>query len=327
MKKTLKLIALIGALALMATSAAACNMLPINLQNSGEASQTASSVVEESSKESSEESSQESSEESSEIQESSEQESSVLESQVESSIEESSSAKLSDYLTPQVLDNYGKSYSNDTVTMKAEIQNDTQLVFTATLKEQLDVTDAMKETLEKTIDNGGFPSIIQSIEKSASIKDVTIVVKYYNADNSLILEKEYTSESSTESEASDTSVQESSTAAAAPSGVYSSLTEMYNDPSMKSTFDKTAESFSNDMMDVKILIENNTQFVYDFKYKVDTSSISADYLKNALNSASSTYDGIADQLKSLTNDKSVSVIVRYVGNNGNTIAEKEYFGS
>ena len=227
MKKTLKLIALIGALALMATSAAACNMLPINLQNSGEASQTASSVVEESSKESSEESSQESSEESSEIQESSEQESSVLES----------------------------------------------------------------------------------------------------ADNSLILEKEYTSESSTESEASDTSVQESSTAAAAPSGVYSSLTEMYNDPSMKSTFDKTAESFSNDMMDVKILIENNTQFVYDFKYKVDTSSISADYLKNALNSASSTYDGIADQLKSLTNDKSVSVIVRYVGNNGNTIAEKEYFGS
>lgn len=224
MKKTLKLIALIGALALMATSAAACNMLPINLQNSGEASQTASSVVEESSKESSEESSQESSEESSEIQESSEQESSVLESQVESSIEESSS-------------------------------------------------------------------------------------------------------SSTESEASDTSVQESSTAAAAPSGVYSSLTEMYNDPSMKSTFDKTAESFSNDMMDVKILIENNTQFVYDFKYKVDTSSISADYLKNALNSASSTYDGIADQLKSLTNDKSVSVIVRYVGNDGNTIAEKEYFGS
>lgn len=319
MKKSVKFVSVLAALAVLTFSASACSLLP-GFGKSEETSKAASVV------ESSAESSQEGSADESSVEESSDV-NSEPESSVESSVQESlaSGKQLSDYLKESDLANFEDSFSNDDVVMKVKIEDGNCLVYEATYREQVKETDAVVSYLETYISQSGFSSLAGSMEKSTGVDGVTIVVRYLNADGTLLLEKEFTSNDVTESSAESTP--DESSVAAAPTGSYSSLDEYLNDPTIKSTMDSTKESFSNDTFDVDIFAEDGTKFVYLFKYKIDLGgSSTGDYLTKSLEGANTTYDPIAKQLQELIGDKSISVVVRYVDKDGNLLAEKEYVG-
>ncbi len=364
MKKSVKTIALICALAAVVFSASACqskapdnqsnanntsavsnannsqqsdNSQPDNSAESKDASTGASETTESSAEQSSqtEESSAEPSTELSEVSpaeiSTENSEVSPVESLPEISIPEVSSSSSSDtlrkFLTPDNIAAIEKSYSNDVMNVTVEVEDNNRLVMKFTLKSQLDITDAMLSQLENSINQNTMSSAIDSIEKGAGVSGITLSVRFFNADGSLIFEKDFVNTSSTE-----TSTSGSDTTQSFPDiqiGQYKSLDEFFANPEIKAAFDSQAKQYSNSLLDTYFTVENGSQFVYNFKYKSQAPATDSDkkYLDTSLESNKASYNQIANLLQTYIVDNSITVVVRYINADNTVIIEKQFNGN
>ena len=208
-----------------------------------------------------------------------------------------------------------------------EVEDNNRLVMKFTLKSQLDITDAMLSQLENSINQNTMSSAIDSIEKGAGVSGITLSVRFFNADGSLIFEKDFVNTSSTE-----TSTSGSDTTQSFPDiqiGQYKSLDEFFANPEIKAAFDSQAKQYSNSLLDTYFTVENGSQFVYNFKYKSQAPATDSDkkYLDTSLESNKASYNQIANLLQTYIVDNSITVVVRYINADNTVIIEKQFNGN
>lgn len=188
MKKTAKLVAVCAVLSAMVVSMAACNSGKNNSNVSAQSS-VGSSV--ESSAESSVESSIESSVESS------------AESSVESSDEVSKLmsskyqfANLQEYLDSDVVQNelatLKESVKDSGMSVEVKVEDKSKFVYEYTYEEQQDVSGAEEILLSELEKNSStFNSGVEQFKSIIDDSNISVIVRYIDADGTLICEKEF----------------------------------------------------------------------------------------------------------------------------------------
>ena len=83
--------------------------------------------------------------------------------------------------------------SNDTYDVEISLDGDSTIVYTLTLKNQLDVTDAVTKSLESSAkqQEDTLKALIPQFESQTSTKGISIKVAFVNADGTTIYETEF----------------------------------------------------------------------------------------------------------------------------------------
>lgn len=115
---------------------------------------------------------------------------------------------------------------------------------------------------------------------------------------------------------------------------YESFQAYLDDPDIKKQFDKDIKKNSSKDYEQRYFVEGEKHLVFEYKYLPADLSLmeasQADYLKEYIESTLSSgaymrnYTLYTANLQRALDDKSVTVIVRYVDKSGATLGEKEY---
>ena len=233
----------------------------------------------------------------------------------------SSSVSLKDFFTDEQKEALEKQNSTDQYTLKLDIVDNNKIIYNVTLSSQIsdDDLDDFKAGLVESLDDSSFSAIIDAIETGSGLRGIVLSVRYLNADGSVIWEKEYVNTNPSSS----ASVSDAKLPDVKP-GEFKDLQEFYNDSRVRTFFDSLCQSYSNNLMDVSVKVEDKS-FIIVYTYKMDVvSGNSEQEIKTTLEANKDTYNSLLVYLRAVTNDDSVKFIMRYLNVDGSLVTEVVY---
>ncbi len=355
MKKLFKILVPIAVAASVAFCSSACGQ---DSANSSKENSTVSSSV------SSEESSKnESSDEESSKNESSSEENSGVESSndlsdltggessltIEQSYQSSETSKLElslpeehvlQYIfsldqTKQGISAIEKNFSNDNMEVKVEVEDDNTVVMNCNLKKQLDDSTGMYSQKFAEADKSGednFNNFVDGLKELSHMDFIVFIVRYNNADGTIIYQDMYFGGSSYEDSDSEESYEfssdlEESSSLLNENGHYNSLEDFLADPDLKSYIDSQMETYSKSGFIVDLYAENENILVYEFR-KADGDYTDAEIarIRSKVEEAEfgQTFSRIATSVQNAVDVDGIKISVRYKNFDGSIVAQREY---
>lgn len=271
-------------------------------------------------------------------------EASVASSEPESSVEESSVDSSKKY---QSLDEFIKSdeaqqvvdqvqeTAGDVMTFELLVEDGNKLIYQYTYNEQMDVDmDALKDGVNSL--TSMYASSAEAIEQMVNVEDPYLVIRYMNADDTLIYEKAFNADSVEESSDDEPSYDESSydessddDASSYLTGTYASIEEYIQSDEAHQVIESTQETLEGvAVFDIKA--EDENKLVYEYTYVSAFNDDTVDAMSSSLedtfsdSSYDSIYSSVAEYIESVVDIDNAVVVVRYLNGDGTVIFETEY---
>lgn len=205
--------------------------------------------------------------------------------------------------------------SNDTQTMEILAEGDHTVVLQVTLTNAVDDPETIVSQLEELTESNQsvFANTAASLELLPNLNDIIVSVRYKNPDGTLLYQQDFTSDTATEETSMDIAV--------STPGQYASLTEYIDDN--YETFQQIMDVYTTDDMVMSIFVESDTKLVYQYQLMVESSDETAAQLEEALDGFEDVYISEIDAMEGII-DSDISIVVRYIDQDYNTIFEKEF---
>ena len=299
----------------MAVSVSACSS-PAQGQVSGTTSQssTVSSV-----------------QESSNTVDSSTEESSNIESSVDSSkefqtIDEFIESDQAQQIVTQVQETAG-----DIMTFKLLAEDGNKLIYEYTYAEQIEVdVDVIRDSLNSMTST--YAASAEYIGQIVNVENPYVVIRYVNADGTLIYEQAFNADSVYEESSDDESSEEESSdddTSSFLTGQYASIEEYLQSNEAQQIIESTQETLG-DVAVFDIKAEDSNKLIYEYAYVDVFSDTVVDSMASSLeetfsdSSYDDIYSSVAEYIENVVDIDYAIVVVRYLNGDGTVIFEKEY---
>lgn len=208
-----------------------------------------------------------------------------------------------------------QSVDNEIMTFTMMTEDKNKIIFQYECLEQ---TDIDIKNLEKSLNNDTelYVDSVKYILEIVNIENPCIVVRYINADKTLIYERSFNLKSVVEeiSQNKETSK-------------YENLEEYINSEEVQNIFEETKNSLKNQSVNFNIKAEDK-KIVYEYKYKEQINNKSldevSDILEKGLKEYEDVYINLAEHIENIVNIEGVTIAIRYINLDDSIIFEKEY---
>lgn len=213
----------------------------------------------------------------------------------------------------------GQEIGGDVIKFELLAEDGNRLVYQSTYNEYVEADeDDFKEVINPQTEL--YAQTAEYLEEVVDIDKAYVVVRYINADDTVIYEQEFDAYSVAEEISDDDDV--------STEKKYATLEEFINSDEAADTVEMAQDSLENSGMDFSLEAEGQNRLIYKYTFKTqlsdDVVEQAQEKLDGVLDSYQDLYNRSVEQVENVVDVDDLVIVLRYVNADGTTIAEKSY---